>query len=156
VELAGSIAAGYGYTYLDLGSASDVSRQLPFSADWDVRFARALEFDMGGVYSARSAVLLNQKQKVAVAVVAEQGIAEVRDVSGLAFDSDPLRIGASWYTFDHNAKTYAVSPTTYVLRTAEGHYGKLQIKSFYGPNQEQFWSLVKHGYLGSASQVFPE
>lgn len=155
-DVVGTISSGYGYTFIDLGTASDVSTKFPKLADWDLRFARALEFDMGGTFSARSAVLLNAKKGVQVAAVAGKNITEVKSAEGLQFNANPLSIGADWYTFDHDSKIYSVNATTYVLRTVEGSYGKLQIRSFYGPNKEQFWSIVKHGYAADGGTNFPE
>lgn len=155
-EVAGSIVSAYGYTYIDLGDAKDVTTIMPKADAWDVKFARGLEFDMGGSFSARSAVTFNSKKGVKAAIAEGKNIAEVTTVDGVTFSSDPLLIGASWYTFDHTAKTYSVNTATYAFQTVEGNYAKLQLKSFYGPNQEQFWTIVKYGYQANGSQTFPE
>lgn len=155
-EVTGSIASAYGYTYFDLSTNQDVTSSMPKADAWDVKFARGLEFDMGGTVSARSAVTFNKKGGVQAAIADGKNIAEVTTVDGVAFSSDPLLIGASWYTFDHTAKTYSVNTATYAFQTVEGNYAKLQLKSFYGPNQEQFWTIVKYGYQANGSKTFPE
>ena len=155
-EVSGAIRSEYGYTYFDLGSATDVTTQMPESKNWDVKFVRALEFDMGGSYSARSAVIANAENGVEIASIPDTEIQSVLDLQGLTFTKNPYAIGSSWYTFDHDSKTYTVNQTTYAFKTVEGNYAKLQIKSFYGPAQEQFWSLIKYGYQADGSSTFIE
>lgn len=155
-EISGSIRSEYGYTYFDLGSATDVTTQMPPAKNWDVKFARALEFDMGGSFSARSAVIFNAENGVEMATIPDTEIKGVLDLQGLVFTQNPYAIGASWYTFDHDSKTYTVNKTTYAFKTVEGNYAKLQMKSFYGPAQEQFWSLIQYGYQADGTSTFTE
>lgn len=156
VELNGSINADKSHTFLDLSTEKDVSNQIPDQDTWDVQFGRGVEFQMGSTLSAKSVITFNTFAGVQVAVVEKQSIDQVESISSLDFSSNRLLIGSSWYAFDHETKEYTVNTTTYVFKTTEEHYAKLQLRSFYGPNQEQFWSIIKFAYQDNESTTFAQ
>lgn len=156
--ISGSINAEYAFTYLNLSERSDVTTLFPKKSQWDVSFLRALEFQMGapGTFGARSAIFFNAAQGVEAVVLDGQAIADVQDLSSASFTDNPLAIGARWYTFDQVTRIFSINVVTLGFRTIEGNYAKMQVRTFYGPDQEQFWSLVRYGYQPNGSPSFPE
>jgi hypothetical protein len=144
--------SAYDYTYINCATKQTVVVAPPKDS-WDIRFGRT-EFAMGSTTGGRSSVAINAAGGVEAAVVEGSSIDEVSDASGLTFSDDILAVGNSWYTFHHDTRTYEVMENTYVFKTTEGNYAKMQIATFKGPAGERFWSQFAYLYQEDGSTTF--
>jgi hypothetical protein len=142
----------YDYTYINCVSKQAVM-VAPKKDAWDIRFGRT-EFAMGAMTGGRSSVAINAKGGVEAATAEDSRIDEVLATGALSFSDDILAVGHSWYTFDHSTRTYSVNQNTYVFKTTEGNYAKMQIATFTGPNDEGFWSEFDWLYQADGATTF--
>jgi hypothetical protein len=153
-NVTGFIQSDYGYTYIALSKAQDVSDLFPKATEWDVKFGRGAEFMMGTSLSARSVVTFNSGNGVSLATFEDTKVEDVLSVDAVEFVEDRNTIGASWYTFDHDTKIYTPNINTYVFKTVENGLAKLQLRTFYGPEQQQYWSIIKWAYQEDSESGF--
>jgi hypothetical protein len=62
--------------------------------------------------------------------------------------------GFGWYSKDGSPPTFSTVTKTFVVKTAEGNYGKFQIGSFYGPAKEAFYAQFRYYYAEDTSGTF--
>jgi hypothetical protein len=142
----------YDYTYIDCATKQAVMVALKMD-NWDVWFGRT-EFAMGASTGGRSSVAINAKGGVEAAIVEGRKIDEVLETGGLTFSSNVLTVGNSWYNFEHSTRTYSVAENTYVFKTTEGNYAKMQIATFKGPGDESFYSIFEYLYQADGATTF--
>lgn len=142
-SLSGSLQSNIPSAYFDLNIDSEVSAKLP--ADWDIRFARGVEFTEGPLgIGARSAVMLNTDAHVQAGFIAGKKFDEVTSVAGVSFSGDVDAIGANWYTYNSSANPpYSVNPGVWIVKTQDGKFWKLALLTFYGPQGEEFYTVFQ-------------
>lgn len=141
------------YVYIHLGAKSVVS-VAPSCNQWDIRFGRTGAFLMKSLWNGRSSIAINKKGAVAVASVENVQLAHVVDALAYPYRTDLLAIGHGWYNYNNADKVYEVLPNVYVVKTTEGHYAKMKMLSFKGPNGESFWSVFKYYYQSNGASHF--
>jgi hypothetical protein len=171
------ITNGYGWLYFKLvgaggprvlnngttwlGTGADAAA-VPLAADWDILCTRTNEFqstngtDLAAdmPVASRSSVLLNIYKGVEAAKATGKTMEQVLNTSGLTFSGEVDAIGYSWYNMTGMPPTFYITPNTFVVTTAEGHYAKFQPGTFYGPNNESFYMSFRYLYSGSSSGGF--
>ncbi len=153
VEDTFEIDSDYDYVYVNLASRTAV-KVAPPKESWDVRFGRTGDFIMSNIWNGRSSVSINAKTGVEAAKVDSSQLADVLSAGNLAFSTVRNTIGHGWYKYNRVDKVYELLPTVYVIKTTEGHYAKMKMLSFKGPNGESFWSMFKYYYQSDGSTTF--
>jgi len=144
----GTLRADRDYTYIDLSAGSDVSALFPAKGHWDIELTRALEFSMGpGGIGAQSAILLNTAEGVKATLVDSSAFDSTSLADSTTWSGALNAIGAGWYISNYDMTTHISTVTmpvrTYLVKTTSGAYGKLQMLSFYGPQNESFYSVFR-------------
>lgn len=173
VELSGSLSGitgenGYGYIFFDLhgeggprslndGAAlkDGITRDIPRAAEWDLLCTRTDDRVEITRKTNRSSILLNQVKGLAAAALPGKYLYDVLTASGLDLSTEIDAIGYSWYWTDNRGNYATDKPvTTFVVKTAEGHYAKFRPLTFKGPNSENFHMSFRYYYTGNDTGVF--
>ena len=150
------LAEGYSYTFIDMINQKTVIVEPP-KDQWDIRFGRT-EFLMGKNTSGRSSIGINHRGGVSAAPITsdtEIDLSSVTDVpASTAFSSTTLAIGSQWVSYSSETKVFTMQPVVYVVKTTEGHYVKMRMLNFMGPNNEYYYSLFKYLYQMDGANAF--
>lgn len=150
------MATEYGYTFIDLVNQKMVVVEPP-KDQWDIRFGRT-EFLMGKNTSGRSSIGINSEGGVTAAAITgtgEMDMGSVTEIPGATeFSSTPLAIGSQWVSYSSETKVFTMQPVIFVVRTTEGHYAKMRLLNFMGPNNEYYYSLFKYLYQMDGANGF--
>ncbi len=146
--LTGTLEEKTDHVYLDLGTAKEVTQGIPQEDSWDIRFVRALEFFQGPAgFGPRSAIQLNSAKGVKANLIGPVAFDSVTTMDSNSLSVDPNAIGAGWYVSVYDQATHISTVTvpvqTYVIQTTEGDLVKVQFLTFYGPNNEGFYTVFK-------------
>jgi len=141
--LAGTLDSSMRSAYFDLSADSEVSAKFP--QDWDIRFARGVEFTEGPLgIGARSAIMLNTDAHVQAGFITGKTFDDVASVAGVTLSGDVNAIGANWYTYSGSTNPpYTVNPGVWIVKAGDGTFWKLALLTFYGSKGEEFYTIFQ-------------
>ncbi|MEN8145151.1 MAG: HmuY family protein [Gemmatimonadota bacterium] len=136
------------WTWFDFSRAASPS--VPGPMEWDLGVRRFQLLVNGGPgFSGNGGVM-----------VVQEGFGELAEAPGGEYEvsrvspgGDSLSTGFDdWYEYGFFSHLLEPLDATYVLRTAEGHYVKLRILSYYCPGPEPGCLTIEYTYQGNGSR----
>ncbi len=136
------------WTWYDFSRAA--SPKVPGPMEWDLGVRRFQLLVNGGPGFDGNGGVLATEERFAELAGAPTGEYEVSRVTP---GGDSLNAGFDdWYEYGFFSHLLEPRDATYVLRTAEGHYVKLRILSYYCPGPEPGCLTIEYAYQGNGSR----
>ena len=140
------------------GQITHVDKDAEFSGEWDLVFSY---YEKGGLYKDRAQIRVNESAGVKFKGV-DENITDVRTAAGIEFvTGEDARALDGWYKYKYNwgkAKYEYIlaEKRSFVIKTPEGNYAMMQLKSFLGENGELFCSDFDYFYQDDGSEEFSD
>lgn len=137
-------SASDGWTFFDFSRGSVV--ESPKASDWDLAFQRHRIMVNGGPsFGGGAGVMeLTGTHFDSVATAPETGYL----VAEMAKDSLNPAL-ERWYDYSWTSHLLEPKPAVYAVRTAEGHYAKLEILGYYCPGARAGCLTIRYVYQGA-------
>lgn len=143
----------------NLATGLEVPLKDSLTTKWDIYFMRSHIGLNGGTTGPGQGAGL---------IIADKDYDEIKEAPATGYIKDgsyhvgaggePNGIFADWYQYDVDTRLVVPLNQTYILRTADGKYAKLQILGYYNSSMPQSggWFTFKYAYQPGGSRVIGE
>ena len=142
------------WAYFDFSRGRQVRIHDRSSLEWDLAFRRGKIISNGGktnkIGQAGLVDLGEINFNAVESVPANKPL--VQDVHGKSEPESPVL--AQWYKYNYLTHKLTARRNVYILRTANGHYAKLQFMSFYCTDKQPGCIQIKYVYQDSDAKSF--